>query len=77
MKNVYGYMIMKNVYGYIQNCDDNFIETGFTLQGAKMVASKREINTNGWNEVIVGYRSSINNMFMATHKNINGEWVTL
>ncbi|QZI87040.1 hypothetical protein MYOV085v1_p0018 [Vibrio phage 355E48.1] len=68
---------MRNIYGYIQNCDDNFIETGTTERGAKMVATKRELNTNFWNEVTVGYRSSINNMFIPTAKNVNGIWIKL
>jgi hypothetical protein len=63
---------MKNVYGHIYA--SVFHETGFTEKGAKVAASKCGL----WGEdgsLLVGYRSYINNMFIATsRKPLNGKW---
>ena len=65
---------MSNVYGYIQNYNGAFIEVGLTEKGSKIAATKREIQVNGYDSVTVGYRSPINNMFIATCCRVDGVW---
>lgn len=55
------------VYGYI-GYSGNFIETSKTERGAKSAATR-----NG--AILVGYRSSISNMFIQTAEKINGVWI--
>lgn len=66
---------MNNIYGYIHN--DQFVETGRTEKGAKIAASKMALTDQDY--VIVGYRSYINNMFIATAKRYNddNQWFKL
>lgn len=65
---------MQKVYGYIQNYNGAFIETGLSEKGAKVSATKRDEKINGYNTLIVGYRSPINNMFIETAKKVCGKW---
>ncbi len=57
---------MKNIYGYILNGE--FVETGFTEKGAKIAAKIATKNDPYYkdHDLIVGYRSPINNMFIQT-----------
>lgn len=63
---------MTNVYGYIYA--SVFHETGLTEKGAKIAASK----CGSWGNdggLLVGYRSYINNMFIATSRKYHGgDW---
>lgn len=68
---------MKNIYGYLNG--DHFVETGYTEKGAK-VAAKLAVKRGDIGEqsdLVVGYRSSINNMFIATgsHCHIMQTWL--
>lgn len=68
---------MKNIYGYINSYNGSFIEIGFTEKGAKIAATKDQL-LGGFDvdELVVGYRSYINNMFIETSKKINGsKWI--
>lgn len=58
--------IMYNIYGYISNSGD-FIETGKTEKGAK-IAAKLACKNGIANieDLVIGYRSYINNMFVRT-----------
>lgn len=58
----------KSIYGYAYY-GGSFIETGFTEKGAKIAATRA-----GSSEV--GYRSYINNMYIATSEKIDGKWIT-
>lgn len=55
------------IYGYI-SFGGSFIETSKTERGAKAAATRNSA-------ILVGYRSSINNMFIETAEKINGVWV--
>lgn len=59
---------MKEVYGYI-NHSGAFVEVGFTERGAKVAATRR-----GYEYTEVGYRSTINNMFIKTSTREVGKW---
>lgn len=65
---------MQKVYGYIQNYNGEFIETGFSEKGAKVAATRRDEQINGYKTLVVGYRSPINNMFVETSKKVCGKW---
>lgn len=60
---------MKNVYGYI-NHSGWFKEIGLSERGAKIAARRA-----GYQQVEVGYRSHINNMFIKTSELVDGKWV--
>lgn len=60
---------MKNVYGWTV-LGSGFQETGFSEKGAKVAAT-----LSGCDHVVVGYRSSTNNMFIETATKICGTWV--
>ena len=60
---------MIKVYGYI-NHSGWFKEVGRSEVGAKITARRA-----GYQQVEVGYRSPINNMYIKTSELIDGEWV--
>lgn len=58
------------IYGYVYM--SVFVETGTTERGAKIAASR--VDSEGTKARVVGYRSPINNMFIATARKFNGKW---
>jgi|AGFT01.1.fsa_nt_gi hypothetical protein len=56
---------MQKVWGFVYM--SVFNETGLTEKGAKISATR-----NGCD--LIGYRSPINNMFIETHRKVDGKW---